>query len=272
MSLSRQDKLKIVIARTNEIMKHSYPKEWSIIRYFIETIKNPFVLWEYYKKILLALQVPIIQEPIKKDLYIQDILDDDDLNDEEKEEDIAFRREYHMEATIWFHRAKLGEGLSIGGSTMRMIKDDERTLESFGYVDMDELKNAKTRKIRVVKKVDNSNLIQLECKLVKKGDYRRLEPVGSVIKNQANQIYLPHTQIEDILDTQGRNSDCSRLLSKLMRVIIRYQSCAIGEALRVRGKVVIQRISNHNSELLAKMDIMIETSLYYEASKNRCFG
>tara|TARA_B110000908_G_C10054253_1_gene357641 strand:- start:26 stop:325 length:300 start_codon:yes stop_codon:yes gene_type:complete len=87
---------------------------------------------------------------------------------------------------------------------------------------------------------------------------RGLEPVGSIIKNQVNQIYLPHTEIDDLLDIQGRNSDCGKLLVKLMRSIIRYQSCAIGEALRFRSKLVIRRVLNDNTDLLAKMDVMMK--------------
>ena len=252
---------KIVTAHTNEIMKHSYPIEWSIIRYFVETIKNPFVLWEYYKKILLALRIPIIQEPVEKDLYIQDILDDDDLNDEEKQDDITFRKEHHKEAIVWFHRAKFGESLKIGSSTIRMIKNGERTLENFGYTE-EMLKNQNMEQILSVKNIHANEIPQkqlIDCNISSVNVYKRTEPVGSIIRQKMDAVYIPNdTEIDDLLDIQGRNSDCGKLLVKLMRSIIRYQSCAIGEALRFRSKLVIRRVLNDNTDLLAKMDVMMK--------------
>ncbi len=68
MALSQEDKLALTIKNTNVIIENDYPDDWAILKHFIPTIKNPLVLWEYYKKILLALNIPIIEEKIDKNL------------------------------------------------------------------------------------------------------------------------------------------------------------------------------------------------------------
>jgi hypothetical protein len=253
MPLSKSDKLKLIIAKTNEFMPHQYPEEWSIIRHFAKTIKNPFVLWHYYKKILLALGVPIIEEPIEKEIYIGDILKNDKLNEYEKEEDIEFRKEYHKEVTIWFHRSKFGESTGISDHSLRKIEDNAYPLKDFGYDDMDELKSPEVKQIKVVKEVhnlqDSSKMIKLDCKYLEKAPYKRLEPVGSITQNQPGQIYLPHTDIKKILRIQGRNSDVCHLLGDLLEAIVRYQSCAISMALEVRSENKIDSLSQMLSDI-----------------------
>jgi hypothetical protein len=248
------DKLKTIIAHTNEFMKHQYPEDWHIIKHFATTIKNPFVLWSYYKKILLALRVPIIEEPLDKKIYIDDILTDNSLTQGEKDSDIDFRKEYHKEATIWFHRAQFGEAVDISSATMRKINDNTKTLCDFGYNDMHELKNSEIKKIKVVKKFHNlqsdNSIIKLECKFLEKQSCKRFEPVGSIPQNQQAQVYLPHTQLKKILQMQGRNNPLAFLLLDLSEAIIRYQSCAIAEALRFRSKLTICRLGSKIDELL----------------------
>lgn len=78
--------------------------------------------------------------------------------------------------------------------------------------------------------------------------------MGSVNQNQSTQVYLPHKDIKNILRVQGRNSDVAHLLTELMESIIRYQSCAVYEATRIRTKAVISRQSCKIDELLAKME------------------
>ena len=175
MSSIRTHRLKEAMIIANEIMEHQNPQEWVTMKYFLKTIKNPFVLWEYYKKILLALRIPIIQEPVEKDLYIQDILDDDDLNDKEKQDDITFRKEHHKEAIVWFHRAKFGESLKIGSSTIRMIKNGERTLENFGYTE-EMLKNQNMEQILSVKNIHANEIPQkqlIDCNISSVNVYKR---------------------------------------------------------------------------------------------------
>ena len=223
MPLNKSQKLKAIITKTNKFMTNQYPEDWAIIKYFIKTINNPFVLWHYYKKILLALRVPIIEEPIEKDIYIDDILQNDHLTDEEKEEDIEFRKEYYKEATIWFHRSKYGENTGISSDTLRKIEDNVYPLKDFGYDNMEELKNAEIGEIKVVKSVENlsscSDIVKLDCKYLEKDLYKRYEPIGSVNQNQPGQIYLPHTDIKKILKIQGRNSRRAKQLLVLLEIL-----------------------------------------------------
>lgn len=276
MALSQEDKLALTIKNTNVIIENDYPDDWAILKHFIPTIKNPLVLWEYYKKILLALNIPIIEETIDKDLYIKDILDDDKLTQEEKDEDIAFRRKYRKEVIIWFLRKKFGEVLQIKDSTITMINDKrkktgkplipERKLTDFGYT-LDDIKTENIKRMKVsnligdlksssidsTDETQSSSIHKIHYNLTEKDGYRRLEPIGSVNQNQSTQVYLPHKDIKNILRVQGRNSDIAHLLTELMESIIRYQSCAVYEATRIRTKAVISRQSCKIDELLAEM-------------------
>lgn len=265
MPLNKSQKLKAIIAKTNEFMANQYPEDWAVIKYFIKTIKNPFVLWHYYKKILLALRIPIIEEPIENEVYIDDILRKDNLTEEEKQEDIEFRKEYHKDATIWFHRAKYGESTGITASTLRELNDGAYQLKDFGYENMEELKGAETKQIKVVQKVDIlsdcSDVVKLDCKYLEKESYKRYEPAGSVTQNQPGQVYLPHTAIKKINRVQGRNSDVCFLLDTLLEAIIRYQSCAIGMALEVRSEAKICSLSKQLTSMEERLGNRIDTAV-----------
>tara|TARA_B110000908_G_scaffold164748_1_gene213189 strand:- start:117 stop:1280 length:1164 start_codon:yes stop_codon:yes gene_type:complete len=246
MSSIRTHRLKEAMIIANEIMEHQNPQEWVTMKYFLKTIKNPFVSWSYYKKILLALGVPIIEEPIDQDIYIQDILKNTRLTDEQKGENIEFRKEFYKEKTIWFHRAKFGESVGISSNTLKQIQDGSKELLKFGFDDLIAINQAKTKQIKLVKNINQlqnePKLIKLECRILEKGLCKRTEPIGAISQNKLNQIYLPHTQIKQILRIQGRNSDLAFLILDLMDAISIYKTCVIGALSEVQSVSIIDNL------------------------------
>ena len=85
-------------------------------------------------------------------------------------------------------------------------------------------------------------LIKLECRILEKGLCKRTEPIGAISQNKLNQIYLPHTQIKQILRIQGRNSDLAFLILDLMDAISIYKTCVIGALSEVQSVSIIDNL------------------------------
>ena len=178
------------------MMKYQQLTQYEIIRPFRSVIKNPFNTSSIPETLALSLKIPIIKEELDTPIYTKDIDKDKNLDENIKDICCEIRKQNMKKFLIWWMRSGL-QNVGMKADALRKIQSEFKTLTDFGYTE-EMLKNQNMEQILSVKNIHANEIPQkqlIDCNISSVNIYKRTEPVGSIIRQKMDAVYIPNDTV-----------------------------------------------------------------------------